>query len=84
MNRAFASIRRGLNQAVNRAIEAKNLQLRADLIFPIVESCRESGATRSMAAKKLGLTQPRLNALMKGRLRFFSLDLLVAIASRAG
>lgn len=36
------------------------------------------------AAEMLGLTQPRLNALLKGRVELFSLDALVQIAMRAG
>lgn len=40
--------------------------------------------TQAAAAKTLGLTQPRLNAFLKGRLSQFSLDALVTIASRAG
>ena len=45
---------------------------------------RRSGLTQAGAAKILGLTQPRLNALLKGRIGLFSLDALVNIASRAG
>jgi hypothetical protein len=33
---------------------------------------------------RLGLTQPRLNALLKGRIDQFSLDALVNVATRAG
>jgi predicted XRE-type DNA-binding protein len=65
-------------------IEAENLRLRSDLMVRIVEFYRKSGLTQSAAAKALGLTQPRLNALLKGRLSQFSLDALVNIASRAG
>jgi len=36
------------------------------------------------AAKRLGLTQPRLNALPKGKIGEFSLDALVNIATNAG
>ncbi len=36
------------------------------------------------AAEMLGLTQPRLNALLKGRVELFSLDALAQIAMRAG
>jgi predicted XRE-type DNA-binding protein len=45
---------------------------------------RQSGMTQGAAAKALGLTQPRLNALLKGKLSQFSLDALVNIASNAG
>ena len=65
-------------------IEAENLKLRSDLIIRIVQFHRKSGMTQADAAKVLGLTQPRLNALLKGRIDQFSLDALVNIASRAG
>lgn len=45
---------------------------------------RRSGLTQADAAKRLGLAQPRLNALLKGRIGLFSLDALVNMASRAG
>ena len=40
--------------------------------------------TQAAAAKALGITQPRLNALLKGKISLFSLDALVNIANRAG
>lgn len=40
------------------------------------------GLTQTAAAEVLGLTQPRLNALPKGRVELFSLDALVEIAAR--
>lgn len=36
------------------------------------------------AAEMLKLTQPRLNALLKGRVELFSLDALAQIAMRSG
>jgi predicted XRE-type DNA-binding protein len=65
-------------------VEAENLKLRSDLMIRIVQFHRKSGMTQAAAAKALGLTQPRLNALLKGRIGQFSLDALVNIASRAG
>jgi predicted XRE-type DNA-binding protein len=64
--------------------EAENLKLRSDLMIRIVQFYRSSGMTQAKAAKTLGLTQPRLNALLKGKIGLFSLDALVNIASRAG
>ena len=64
--------------------EAENLKLRAELMMCIDDYYRKSGMTQSQAAAALGLTQPRLNALLKGRIGLFSLDALVNIASRAG
>jgi len=64
--------------------EAENLKLRAELMMRIDSFCRESGMTQAAAAKALGITQPRLNALLKGKIGLFSLDALVNIATRAG
>ena len=64
--------------------EAENLRLRSELMMRIDDHFRASGRTQAEAAKALGLTQPRLNALLKGRLHQFSLDALVQIASKAG
>ena len=64
--------------------EAENLKLRSELMMRIEEFYRKSGMTQAAAAKSLGLTQPRLNALLKGRIGLFSLDALVKVASRAG
>jgi predicted XRE-type DNA-binding protein len=64
--------------------EAENLKLRSELMMRIEDFYRESGLTQAAAAKALGLTQPRLNALLKGKIGLFSLDALVNIANRAG
>jgi predicted XRE-type DNA-binding protein len=64
--------------------EAGNLKLRSELMMRIEDFYRQSGMTQAAAAKALGITQPRLNALLKGRIGLFSLDALVNIASRAG
>ena len=64
--------------------EAENLKLRSELMMRIEDFYRESGMTQAAAAKALGITQPRLNALLKGKIGLFSLDALVNIATRAG
>jgi predicted XRE-type DNA-binding protein len=64
--------------------ESQNLLLRAELILWIEDFVTRSGLTQSAAAKRLHLTQPRLNALLKGKIELFSLDALVNIATYAG
>ena len=39
--------------------------------------------TQSQAAIRLGVTQPRLNDLLRGRIDKFSLDALVTLSERA-
>jgi predicted XRE-type DNA-binding protein len=64
--------------------EAVNLKLRSDLMMRIEDYFKKSGVTQATAAKTLGLTTPRFNALLKGKINLFSLDALVNIAVRAG
>jgi len=64
--------------------EAENLRMRSDLMLGIEMFYRRSGLTQAQAAKRLGITQPRFNALLKSRIDQFSLDALVKIANRAG
>ena len=64
--------------------EAENLRLRSELMDRIEDFYKRSGMTQARAAKLLGLTQPRLNALLKGRIDLFSLDALVNVARHAG
>jgi predicted XRE-type DNA-binding protein len=65
-------------------VEAENLKLRSALMMRIEDWVKASGLTQAAAAKVLGLTQPRLNAMLKGRIDLFSLDALVNVASKAG
>ena len=64
--------------------EAENLKMRSELMIGIETFYRRSGLTQAQAARRLGVTQPRLNALLKGKIELFSLDALVNIANRAG
>jgi predicted XRE-type DNA-binding protein len=64
--------------------ESENLKMRADLMMRIEDYYKKSGATQAATAKALGLTTPRFNALLKGKINLFSLDALVNIAVRAG
>ena len=64
--------------------EAANLRLRGDLAMAIREAVEHWGQTQAQAARRLGVTQPRLNDLLRGRLDRFSLDALIALADRAG
>ncbi len=64
--------------------EAANLTLRSTLMSAIRERVRSWKGTEGEAAKRLGITRPRLNDLTRGKLEKFSLDALVNIATTAG
>lgn len=64
--------------------EAQNLQLRSDLMTRIERFVKRSDMTQAEAARALGVTQPRLNDLLRGKIDKFSLDALVNMLGRAG
>jgi predicted XRE-type DNA-binding protein len=67
-----------------REPEARTLALRSELMIRIEESVSRSGLTEARTAARLGLTQRKLSALLKGRIDRFTLDALVIAATRAG
>jgi predicted XRE-type DNA-binding protein len=64
--------------------ESQNLLLRSQTMVALVQWFNASGLTQAAAAKTLGVTQPRLNQLLKGKIEIFSLDALVNMATSAG
>jgi predicted XRE-type DNA-binding protein len=50
----------------------------------ITEYVEKQGWTQAEAAKRCGVTQPRINDLLRGRVSRFSLDALVNIAAALG
>jgi predicted XRE-type DNA-binding protein len=64
--------------------EAANLSLRYDLMEKIGDIIKQNGWTQAEAAAHCGVTQPRINDLLRGRISRFSLDALVNIASALG
>ena len=64
--------------------QAANLQARADLMRQIAELIQAKGWKQVEAAERCGVTQPRINDLLRGRVSRFSLDALVNIATALG
>jgi predicted XRE-type DNA-binding protein len=64
--------------------EAANLRVRSELMDKITEILEKHGWTQVEAARRCGVTQPRINDLLRGRISRFSLDALVNIASALG
>jgi predicted XRE-type DNA-binding protein len=64
--------------------EAANMKARADLLAAVIDRVKSWGLPQSSAAVKLGITRPRLNDLLRGKLSKFSLDALVNLATAAG
>lgn len=64
--------------------QAANLRARAELMQQIATIVKESAWTQTEAAEQCGVTQPRMNDLLRGRVSRFSLDSLVNIATAIG
>ena len=64
--------------------EAANLRVRAELMEKIAALIAHNGWTQADAAGHCGVTQPRINDLLRGRISRFSLDALVNIAAALG
>jgi predicted XRE-type DNA-binding protein len=64
--------------------EAANLTARTDLMIQIAEIVKQKGWTQAEAAQRCGVSQPRMNDLLRSRIARFSLDALVNIAAALG
>lgn len=65
-------------------VEAAGMKARSDVMIAIREVIDDWKVTQAEAAKRLGITQPRLNDLVRGRIHKFSLDALMDLAGRVG
>ena len=64
--------------------QAANLRARAELMQKIAAIVKENRRAQAEAARRCGVTQPRMNDLLRGRVSRFSLDALVNIATAIG
>lgn len=63
--------------------QSATMTLRSDVMIAITQKVRSWNTTQQRAARRLGITQPRLNDLLQGKINKFSLDALLTLASRA-
>ena len=64
--------------------EAANMTARSDLLAVLQRTVAGWGLTQTEAAKRLGITRPRLSDLTRGKINKFSLDALVNLSAQAG
>lgn len=64
--------------------EAANMTMRSQLLLAVSDAVLGWKLPQAQAAARLGITQPRLNDLLRGRISKFSLDALVNLTARAG
>jgi len=66
------------------AAEAEVMKLRAEVMLRMEQHLKAKGWTQAEAARQLGVSQPRVSSLVKGKWEDFSLDMLLTLAARAG
>ena len=64
--------------------EAENMKLRSTLMTALKQHIVRVKMSQAEAAKLLGVTQPRVSDLMRGKINVFGLDALVNMAAAAG
>lgn len=64
--------------------EAANMKARSELLSALKARIRSWKLPQEAAAGRLGITRPRLNDLLQGKLAKFSLDALVNLATASG
>jgi predicted XRE-type DNA-binding protein len=64
--------------------EAENMKLRSALMTALKGHLTRCEMSQAQAAKLMGVTQPRVSDLMRGKINLFALDALVNMATAAG
>ena len=80
-NERFASIWDAIEDTPE---EAENMKLRSSLMLALKNHLLRNNISQTEAARLLGVTQPRISDLMRGKISLFSLDALVNMAAAAG
>ncbi|MBW1940319.1 MAG: XRE family transcriptional regulator [Deltaproteobacteria bacterium] len=63
---------------------AQNLFIRSKLMIRLKKYIETNGLTQKSAAELMGVTQPRISDLVRGKIDRFTIDMLVNMLVRAG
>ena len=63
--------------------QAANMRLRSKLMLELYKTIRSWELSQKEAAKRLGISQPRLNDVLTGKIDKLSLDALVNLSAAA-
>ncbi len=64
--------------------EVEYLKVRSELMLNLQKVITARGLKQAEAAKLLGVTQPRVSDLIRGRIDLFSIDTLIDMLARLG
>ena len=81
MNEQFSSIWDAIEDDL---AQRENMKVRSALMRVLTDFVLAEGMTQAQAAKKFGVTQPRISDLMRGKINLFAIDTLVNMLGAAG
>jgi predicted XRE-type DNA-binding protein len=64
--------------------QRENMKVRSALMTVLTDFILTEGLTQAEAAKRFGVTQPRISDLMRGKINLFAIDTLVNMLGAAG
>ncbi|MXP50154.1 XRE family transcriptional regulator [Pantoea sp. Eser] len=64
--------------------ESANMKIRSQLMMSINSWISRRGLSQDEAAQALGITQPRVSELARGKINLFSVDKLITMMAHAG
>jgi len=81
MNQSFESIWDAIE---DDPAQRENMKVRSALMTVLTDFILSEGLTQAEAAKRFGVTQPRISDLMRGKINLFAIDTLVNMLGSAG
>jgi predicted XRE-type DNA-binding protein len=64
--------------------EAQHLLVRSELMLKVEKLLKRKGLTQAAAARIMGVTQPRVSDLLRGKIELFSTDSLIDMLAKLG
>ena len=64
--------------------ESESLRIRSELMIELSDLIQHKGWTQARAAEVMGVSQPRISDLVRGKIDRFSIDTLIAMLGSAG
>ena len=64
--------------------QAESMKLRSRLMMAVQDRINREGLSQAQTAKTLGVTQPRISDLMRGRISLFSVESLIDMLMHLG
>lgn len=65
-------------------VERENLKVKSHLMFLVGQYIKENKLIQARAARLMGVNQPRISDLVRGKIDLFTIDALVNMLARAG